>query len=378
MFNDFKNSHYKSSKQKLDKLKDIFDRLTLPSLDGLIEQEASISSKVTGITGGTTGPGEPGGPGGPGEPPPPPPPPPGEPPIIVEPYPGGTAVVVIHAHNPEGIEIGGLGYATSCSVGNSPTLESNHFLAQTISAGIHPTYATFNGMTVDLGNVNYLINTKTILTFTFPRINGPAISFSGSESRGRRYEGSWDYDAIPTSPFGGTVGIDWPGNTYAIGGGSISYNCTPALFTYDQYAYATGGYFPDVDNRYLNVITVWGDRGRPPLNPGTARIPVDIPARTDFTTWFSQYNCVGLYPYIGLPALPGQMNPYYIHGGQAGYGQGGMPASINWTEVEVFLGYVGSRTQAQVGHTATLHYEGGNIGGLKLSSTPYDLHGNGW
>jgi hypothetical protein len=59
MFNDFKNLHYKSTTHKLGKLKDIFDRLTLPSLEGFIQQNNVLSSKIVEITAGTILPGGP-------------------------------------------------------------------------------------------------------------------------------------------------------------------------------------------------------------------------------------------------------------------------------------------------------------------------------
>ena len=92
MFNDFKNLSYKNSKQKLSKLKDIFDRLNLSSLEerltNLSNGKNTLENQISalkippqpGEPGDPGNPGEPGDPGNPGEPgdprnPPPPPPP---------------------------------------------------------------------------------------------------------------------------------------------------------------------------------------------------------------------------------------------------------------------------------------------------------------
>ena len=299
---------YRPTPEKLRALWDIAMRLIAMRedfgrrIDMLDKKNSNILSKLASLPGGEI-PGVP--PGGPTEPPyeppyeppPPPPPPPGEPPIIVEP--AEQCEVVIHAHNPEGIEIGSITnlMIPSCSVGSCARTLSEHFLPHSISSGIHAVSASFNRITINYGNVNFLPNTRTIITFTWPRTT-QIVTFNHVGSGNYVGDGTSGGDSFrtpppPSIPFGYMVieNCGWGWIRRSIG--NANYTLTNSAFNANvnwtcNYEFVGGGGITyDSNSGGMSIVTrdMW--------------FPFEIPIQ-QFDSWFIRSKGTGNYPLIVL------------------------------------------------------------------------------
>lgn len=155
MFSDFKKLTYKITKRKLNILEAIYYRLNLNILE---ERYIALFNKVNNLEYQVSA-------------------------TIVN----GTYIIA-HAHSPEGKELGQfhlgeqLGpwseainapkvYIDNVYKFSTPSIRTNHEEKHLVNfSGYHNIKCEWNGIIVDLGNVNIIPKQTTTLTFNFPRI----------------------------------------------------------------------------------------------------------------------------------------------------------------------------------------------------------------
>jgi len=397
MFNDFKIRTYSTTKNKLRVLKDIFDRLNLfnfnnrlNALQGKVESLKKLKHVLEE-----------------------------NPPTTSEPTEFGFGeFLIIHTHNPEGKEIGGLVltetleidltsvpriYVDNIFVGNSPTnlLEHNFPIRLSdygIRPGIHICTIVFNGITKNL-QFNGSKNSITILTFVFDRIDADlTYNDFGNQSGLNLHLSPPDSINFTTSDVS-TTGLfvaqsysysDFYTN-FSTGYGEIDY-----LINKENFYLRLAAYLSEED-KLANLCNLycWDSIWAP--SPGTPRpnkIVNILPQ--DFNTWYVQSNQIGNYPDLILsegesisqyhnllktrPLI--MTEPYYQFTT--------LDATKTYTKIRFFITKVNYTYYDDLLFThhyahsynnyGTIHEEnnvwtGALIGGLKVSSIPYDLLG---
>jgi hypothetical protein len=288
--------------------------------------------------------------------------------------------VILHAHNPEVIELGYFApsgnpivyiVGSSTDTFSTPSFLSQHAVYQQLSSfnisSLYHAYCEWNGITVDLGMIEILPGKVTELFFTFPRIQTNI---------------SWDYDGTALldnyiNPISGGVLTDFSltsplaalsyretGFFYATGYGTFNFDINMEDFIMQIRAVRTGG--------LGTIATYVGQYGAFP--PVDQEILINIPVQS-FNTWWCQALLVGTYPGItlnGASILSGKdmsvPDPYYS--------LQTLPANIEYTAMRFWIG--GNVSTTNDNADISKDYTGSIFNGFKFSSIPYDLLNGGF
>ena len=398
MFNDFKIRTYSTTQNKLRVLKDIFDRLNLFNFNkrlsiliGNVESLKKIKDEIIK-----------------------------NPPIPPTPTEFGFGeFLIIHAHNPEGIEIGGLItdklmypipegeivpiyisdrlpklYIDDNFICYTPQvlIEHNFPIVRLSDYGIKPGYHSFkcifNNIESSLGSIYISKNSITNLIFEFERTEAPLYNWQFSGNVTEPDEFPFGISMHTFSPDMLRVYAFLSGNTNSA---SVGYTINPNIFSLNLSASGDAS-IGTVGYGLSYALHSWRNN-----------LPINIPATTDFSEWFIQYNLEGYYPplvlvydyYSGivfrLPEWPTLPYPQYVHllteppdthlDPIMGYFCA--PASKNYTNLmsvvitpDIRIRQAFSRIDPEIPDNPNLSVNGEFLnGGLKFSSIPYDLEG---
>lgn len=229
--------------------------------------------------------------------------------------PDGNTYIILHAHTPEGLEIGSYFNYATIKIGtytfHSSTDINNHGSRILFNyPGIYSCQAIFNGITVDLGNIEIISNTTTTLIFDFPRtITDLTFNYS--------YSGE-QYSVFDTRPEGinqtiisGELGLypyrsiftylpghsNLPDGTWIAGSVNglsflqINQELAHADISINVLAY---GWHYFMNSIYDNI---YADSGYhyPDFNIQNL-VPVNLSNSTQFDNWFIQSTMTGQYP----------------------------------------------------------------------------------
>ena len=291
------------------------------------------------------------------------------------------AYLIVHAHNPEGKEINGLLthinyddayiYMDGNPYTYAPVNISQHGQRHdaTNYVGTHTFTLRFNGMESEGQIVNIQLGTTQELVFTIPRTDAPLnYNWAGTLTR---YMPQDFYYPFPQNPPPGyptptlpPLSITYIINKYQTDPGTFTANvilnyddfflmldtsCSPSVY-YGMYVYSNLGY----------------------LGPAQ---PISVPSQA-FDHWFSQSLLIGDYPRVYMrgtdpnPNIRGRNGIYHTE--TPLYEIIEVPANISYSYL-LFNYYPDPSAVGYGGGTLTL--SGELIGGLKLSSVPYDLQG---
>jgi pimeloyl-ACP methyl ester carboxylesterase len=301
----------------------------------------------------------------------------------------GTSYIIVHALNPEGIEIASIeGMDSHCVeiydgdilIGYGAHDNETYNKPIAISSGAHTIKVKFNGMELSQ-DINLQEGETRILTFTFERTEIEGIlsqSMSDSAREVEKHEG-------PTSVWGAvSVGKTTPNRFYAImpisysvgeGGGlrtlesSATWTLSPTSFNVD--IYGSGLLEGDISGGFSAI-----ELSAAPA----ARFPVSIPADSNFDRWFAQSINVGSFDvrYIFLDSE-------YINSADYEYFLRTLPANKNYETLRVGASYddwIWSYKKGAEGKVLSISHSVSDTfsvpgANLKISSVPYDLTGAG-
>ena len=304
MFNDFKIRTYSNTPNKLRVLKDIFDRLNLfdfnkrlDVLMGKIEVLKNVKKAIED-----------------------------NPPTTEF---GFGEFLIVHAHNPEGKEIGGLVYlldnltrnlALSLNdapkvyingqfIGTTPTNRGEHNYPFKLSnygilPGLHECTIIFNGISQSF-IFNGSKNSITTITCDFDRID-MSLTYDYEQEYSALlsdYGTAWPGDGIksylpmyPFQPFLTIVGIAEPTDSIL-----VNYNLNLNNFDYVETLNAEGkSVVPPGAFTMLRLISPFWPTLPFSVGMSSHPISINIPLQTEFTNWWCQGLQTGSYPSIYL------------------------------------------------------------------------------
>ena len=310
------------------------------------------------------------------------------------------AHVIVHCHNPEGKEICGIRYANSGDGGLSGTaisLENSAYVvfyknnqevidipgAKDISehgmSYILPTYgsgfkaiAYFNGISVIQDNLTLNKNTTTSLEFIFPRtildIDAAGLTLEESDSK-------WPlpYSGTNYSVYGFSR-TNYLGAEAVIN--SFAFQAYPEAAFYSIHSKLSSMLFEtDISAEWRREFPLYD--GVYLLYSSTAiHIPVSITPTSAFNYWFGESATQGNYP---------ALMPSGIVNGMISRGMGGTTPVFTCgyfsahTPPTYFSGSLANQLPRIISHkepvTASISGEA-ILGGIKISSVPYDLIGS--
>ena len=253
----------------------------------------------------------------------------------------GTAYVIVHAHNPEGIEIAsiiGIGryshseyyhvpiYDGDSLIGYCASTEERHNKPIAIPSGFHTITVKFNGMQLSQ-NINVEEGETRILTFVFERIEHDFKDF-------------WHVSPIGSiSGSGSTNGEQYVGGSHCVlidqVQNEVGYIQLAACSDWGAHMYYTvySSYYSIVANSHTIILDGMFDAQQAPSSPGlchidmyfgpNAKVYTDVPPPSDFTHWIWQVTEHG-YPYRDY-AYTKTMDPYSQFNGVYSFG----PRSIS-------------------------------------------------
>ena len=380
MFNDFKNKVYSATSQKIRTLKNIYDRLRLPDLEErLLKLERSLGltyQKTNSLPPSRT--------------------------IVTT---SGKIYLIVHLHNPEGIEINSLisnftfiggipsdarveitGYGT---ILGASTL-SQHGEQHDLTLFMQSYFSTYGHRNVTLNGIfngiyvnqtyNLLPGTTTEVYFQFPRID-MAFDYATSSTQSidittgplgngnyqlapLPYQKPWHLQGRSIAPAPTTPNIII-GNT--IGNYNISKTNFSAdiLTTKTVYGWIVSGYYGTT-------------LANPPYLPNI--VDIMVPSQP-FTQWFSQGEGVGLYPFLHIYNNSFQGGTIFNSNISSPLTVFSRPANLSYTKLLIEPNdsywlisevYSGINTNHEYWNGAILN------DGLKVSSVPYDLDNTGF
>lgn len=324
----------------------------------------------------------------------------------------GKAGLIVHIHNPEGNEIGGLMYPFTLNQllpevwidGHYLTLgaylESQHgnMDAFTPSGGFEPGIKSigvrFNGIILPPININLEADTTTELIFVIPRIEytfnfnyNLDFSFSGSLTSVDTIPPTLHYaDGINPS------GIPWDGHALVVcdvstptpieqliaSVHSFSYLLSPSGYIYNYQVDHTGFSGHGLSNLRF---TVGFDN-----DPSDKKLSISpIPIQSTFNTWIMQTNITGKYPKVtawtedesvSKILVPWTPSSYAVEGNQLYID---LPTDISYTKLGFRMTTIDNIYQDYYNVTTlppgTLSSSGASQVEFKMSSIPYDMEG---
>lgn len=307
------------------------------------------------------------------------------------------AYIIIHAHNPEGIELGSIArsgdyleidsvkiYANDTFIGYGAYDYITHNQSIAISPGIYIIKVTFNGMKQEK-TVNLQEGKTEVLTFTFNRteISNTDI-FVGS------YTFDFiDYFDIPTGVYDFSACDNEINSFLWITNQSFYFWRNNSLGSVTLEIHKTGNYQLTLNNitfSYLRTFKMYPLMFNREIfyNYGPITVlalkNINIPITNNFTYWFYQQNSSVLKDrdwFIWIPYLYGY---WYFAIKEPGYFSQKILANVSYyimTELFVDEGQVRIYKPpfyAEFPRNRTLTYAGNDI---KFSSVPYDLGGEG-
>ena len=304
MFNDFKIRTYSNTPNKLRVLKDIFDRLNLFNFQerlNKLSNKIDILKKLKKALDDN----------------------PPNPPVPTE-F-GFGEFLIIHAHNPEEKEIGGLItdnlspayspdptpinrfpqlYIDDIFICNTPQIliEHNFPIVRLSDYGFLPGWhrmkCVFNNIESSLGSVYIAKNSITNLVFEFERTDAPLdYNYTCDEFTSHmEFWPGWYYDiwAHVFSPDGLRVYFQASENDKFTA--SVGYTINPKLFSLTLSISGTG----DNPSWGANVFTIGYGSSWPLYHSWGNLLPINIPLSTEFSEWYIQYSLEGYYPPLSL------------------------------------------------------------------------------
>lgn len=303
-----------------------------------------------------------------------------------------TSYIIVHAVNPEGVEIASLegGFSFSVEIfdgtqliGWAPHDAETHNVPIPIAPGTHTIKAKFNGITKE--QVIALNSGESkVLTFVFERTEFDIATvlnrvYSGDSSISYDYTFNWNQPYYPCYDF-----LERQGNYevgYSVAGDGIMGTASgSATLQYDitsYYSYVRATVV--VTDAYPSFPFVRNHIGIRPLTNFTTYEDNLIPSYSNFWDWYIQSVTSGEYPRI-VVCPTGDIYFHEIIGGTPGYtmriistvAYDRISASIGasmWLDCFYWTVYPFNETRESV-VSGTLSY-------LKMSSVPYDLLGTG-
>jgi len=283
----------------------------------------------------------------------------------------GQSGLVIHMHTPEGKEIGTITNVISTDFTSSHGVEgiafapSEHGEVFLYTSGVQNVQVSFNGISLETGDITMLEGFTYTVTFTFSREDANlAFSNSGTASQSESWTTYYD-NTIVTNGGGMWSMLQRLQNFFDASGSGVqnyTYTATDSSFSVTLTAEITGS------GKYIGGITS--------TNAGADFLSASgVPVRTNFTNWFAQSSASGVYPYISLYKTD-QIGSYILT--QSAWAGNSLcftrvPASNSYSYLKV---YFPSHQRFSVGINnvpLNIHYTGTND--LRMASVPYDVDG---
>lgn len=299
--------------------------------------------------------------------------------------------LIFHTHNLEGLEIGSYAPFVTVKIGlynfTSSTNINNHGTRVLFNyPGIYNCQAIFNGITVDLGDVEILQYSTTVLIFNFPRI-----------------EASLNFNSECLKAYAETVTIEQPNNWQPFvrtdNNSKDGFNIHTDFFGYDPSG--LGGVEGTVSTRtyssvlltptlYLaNIFTELSGQLSYAIGTvyeeiyGKILSPIDEILPNTFTNWYCQSFLTGNYPRLNLNSEFGNKHWLTSENKNVWY-TNTIPANIKYVNYETYLYHklLSGQTTHFWQHSPSIivddsqHNEGTAI--IKIVSVPYDVNNIGW
>ena len=319
------------------------------------------------------------------------------------------AYVIVHCHNPEGLEISSIGDAyyrpnrhlpiTTMGLVSLDLL--HHGAVVPITPGIYSCISTFNGISIDLGNIDFVAETITELVFDFPRT---IADFDYTVNASKNYQNEIHYtDETDTNVTTGDIykvedSVSmvttrfFDDSSYnlivnLIVNSLVAVNISKTSFTGLVHNTLTGfcrNFTFGSDSGEGGLITGASSSIRfTRLSPKSLDMPLEI--NLSFLNWIVQSKSTGYYPgivlyddtdtkgmSIGFASIPSQ------------YRTALSPSNIRYTKMRVWELDIGARAPSvSWGHTAeSKAYDiitpFNGTADIKITSVPYDMIGNAW
>ena len=294
-----------------------------------------------------------------------------------------ASYIIVHALNPEGIEIASIeGMNTHCvEIYDGDTLigygahdNETHNKPIAISPGGHTVKAVFNGMT-ESKNINIVGGNTQQLFFIFSRtevIYNPQFCYDGNLSASLTWEGGWmgkdvvDYNnnlllflvyIRPQTYHGGSAS------------GTVSYSLTPTNFTLTATAYMNSTTISQIDSGAHHATV------NDPIFGTSIVLPINLPPTSEYDNWFVQQKRTGIYPRVffrdqSSATLISSNSGVYLHT---------LPANITYTEGTFYPAHQPDGLLQILGYDSGSYSlsKSGTLEYLNISSVPYDKLGTG-
>ena len=303
----------------------------------------------------------------------------------------GDARIIVHCHNPEGLELGGivndsfwnlglpitviLTYPSSTIV-SAPTMRNEHGVPQTVPVGSN-VYATaiFNGISHTIGPFELSANSVTTISFVFPRLLSHLSwdvndGYSAGTPGGVIQSTYFNWNAITD------IGPGW--TDFSLVSGHVSLTESNYFFTVD----ANGNYQlngdPSIENDENNCYSSVAALSK--------FFPINLLSQP-FAYWFCESKASSYYPSVGIKTddlsffaliIPGAIagNNHPIHGKIA-------DASKIWKKMNFGLVYPDPGYAHGGMNPITLESFSGSLnaqGSVEffMSSIPHDISGTGF